>query len=139
MFCAGIEVTDADSAEAAADAMDEVELVDVLCPECDGARSVCDLSSELGWIDIACPCCGGFGTIEVPADGSDGWDDPEPPSPAAPALALVVPSNSYPTCRDTGRVVKPSAWFPGRSMLGFCPDCTPHIDVATGRYLGSAA
>src|SRR5215211_8924998 len=81
MFCAGIEVTDADSAEAAADAMDEVELVDVVCPECDGARSVCDLSSELGWIDIACPCCGGFGTIEVPADGSDGWDDPEPPVP----------------------------------------------------------
>src|SRR5215218_1878441 len=88
MTYAGIEVTDADSAEAAADAMDEVELVDVLCPECDGARSICDLSYELGWITIECPCCGGWGTIEVTADGSDGWDDPEPPAAAAPVLAL---------------------------------------------------
>lgn len=139
MFYAGIEVTDADSAMAAADVADEVELVDVVCPECNGARSIDDLSYELGWITIECPCCDGWGTIEVTADGSDDWDDPEPPTPAAPALALVVPSYRCATCRDTGRVEKPSNWFAGRTMLGFCPDCTPHIEVATGRYLRPAA
>jgi len=59
MFSAGIEVTDADSAMAAADAMDAVELVDVVCPECNGARSIHDLSYDLGWINIECPCCDG--------------------------------------------------------------------------------
>src|SRR5215218_2675833 len=110
MFYAGIEVTDADSAEAAADVADEVELVDVVCPECHGARSGYDLSHELGWITIECPCGGGWGTIEVTADGSDDWDDPEPPEPAAPALALVVPFYRCATCKDTSRVAKPSAW-----------------------------
>ena len=137
MFSAGIEVTDADSAMAAADVAHEDEAVE--SPGCHGARSIYDLSHEFGWINAECPCCGGWGTIEVTADGSDGWDDPEPPTPAAPALALVVPSHRCAACKDTGRLAKPSAWFPGWTMLGFCPDRTPHIDVATGRYLRSAA
>lgn len=135
MFYAGIEVTDADSAMAAADAMDEVEEIE--CPECHGVGNTWDLSYELGEINIECPCCGGDGTVPD-GDDMDDWD-PEPPTPAAPALALVEPAVRCATCRDTGRVVKPSAWFPGRTMTGFCPDCTPHIDLTTGRYHRRAA
>jgi hypothetical protein len=38
------------------------------------------------------------------------------------------------TWSDTVSVAKPSSWFPGQTMLGFCPACTPAIDVAMGRY-----
>jgi hypothetical protein len=65
-------------------------------------------------------------------------DDPEPPSPAAPALAVVVPLFRCATCRDTGRVAKPPAWFAGRTVEGFCPDCTPHYDFASRRFANCA-
>lgn len=140
MFYAGIEVTDADSAMAAADAMDAImdafEVDEITCPECNGKRCIYDLSIELGWINIECPCCGGTGTIP---DASDDDNDPEPPTPAAPALAVITPLYRCTRCQDTGRIVKPSNWFPGQTTVGFCPECTPHIDVATGRYRRPAA
>ena len=39
------------------------------------------------------------------------------------------------TCRDTGRTVKPSTLFAGKTVAGFCPDCTPHFDFASGRFV----
>jgi len=66
-------------------------------------------------------------------------DDPEPPTPAAPALAIVAPVVRCAVCRDTGRVTKPSIWFAGQSMEGFCPNCTPHYDFATRRFVRPAA
>lgn len=66
-------------------------------------------------------------------------DDPESPTPAAPALAAVAPVHRCARCRDTGRVVKPSAWFPGKSTEGFCPHCTPHVDLTTDSYHRPAA
>jgi hypothetical protein len=39
------------------------------------------------------------------------------------------------TCRDTGRIVKPSAWFAGKTIDGFCPDCTPHFDFAARQFV----
>ena len=108
------------------------EDVKVECPERNRVGSVCDLSIEFGYINIECPCCGKSGRFPEGHDGDD-WDS-EPPAPAAPAPALVI-SYRCAICRDTGRVVKPSAWFAGRSMLGFCPDCTPHYDFATRRFV----
>ena len=66
-------------------------------------------------------------------------DDPEPPTPAAPAIVLMAPVFRCAVCRDTGRVVKPSVWFAGQTMQGFCPSCTPHYDFATRRFVKSAA
>ena len=70
-------------------------------------------------------------------DDSD--NDPEPPTPAAPALAVAAPVYRCVTCRDTGRVVKPSHWLAGRTVEGFCPDCTPHYDFAARRFVKPAA
>ena len=65
--------------------------------------------------------------------------EPEPPTPAAPALAIVAPVVRCAVCRDTGRVTKPSIWFAGQTMEGFCPNCTPHYDFATRRFIKVAA
>jgi hypothetical protein len=130
MTYAGIEITDTDSLMAAADLMEDAETW-ITCPECDGAREITDYSPDTGWINIECPCCEGNGTI---LDVEPDWD-PEPPTPAAPALAVVVPLFRCETCQDTGRVAKPSAWFAGKTVVGFCPDCTPHLDFVSGRFV----
>jgi hypothetical protein len=135
MTYAGIEITDTDSLIAAADILDDVESW-ITCPECDGCRSITDYSPSHGYITIECPACGGWGSV-LDTDPDD--FDPEPPTPAAPALAVVVPSFRCDTCRDTGRVIKPSAWFAGKMVAGFCPDCTPHYDFASGRFVRPAA
>jgi hypothetical protein len=136
MTYAGIEITDTDSLIAAADILEDAEQW-ITCPECDGRKSITDYSPGLGWINIECPCCEGFGT--VPAGDSDGDDDWEPPTPAAPALAVVIPLYRCDTCRDTGRVSKPSAWFAGKTVAGFCPDCTPHFDFTSSRFVNCGA
>jgi hypothetical protein len=134
MTIAGIEITDTDSLMAAADILDDVEQW-VTCPECQGAKSIVDYSPDAGWINIECPACEGWGTVkDVEPDF-----DPEPPTPAAPALAVVVPLFRCDTCRDTGRVTKPSTLFPGKTIAGFCPDCTPHFDFASGRFVNCGA
>jgi hypothetical protein len=46
-----------------------------------------------------------------------------------------VPLFRCATCQDTGRTVKPSTLFAGKTVEGFCPDCTPHIDFAAGRFV----
>ncbi len=66
-------------------------------------------------------------------------DDPEPPTPAASALGLVAPMVRCTMCRDTGRVTKPSVWFAGQTMNGFCPNCTPHYDFASRRFIEPTA
>jgi hypothetical protein len=133
MTYAGLTITDADSLMAAADELDELEAI--TCPECDGARTVGDLSPDTGgWVTLLCPGCNGSGTMLVAAD-----PEPEPPTPAAPALAVVVPLYRCETCRDTGRVGKPSAFFPGRTIEGFCPDCTPHYDFARRGFVNCGA
>jgi hypothetical protein len=43
------------------------------------------------------------------------------------------------TCRDTGRIAKPSAFFPGKTVERFCPDCTPHFDFASRRFVNCGA
>jgi hypothetical protein len=129
MVIAGFNVTDADSLDAAADVLDEVENW-ITCPGCNGHKSITDYSPGLGWINIECPGCEGWGTI-LDTDPDD--FDPEPPTPAAPAA--VIPLYRCPTCRDTGRVAKPSAWFAGKATEGFCPDCTPHFDFATHGFV----
>jgi hypothetical protein len=48
---------------------------------------------------------------------------------------VVIPLFRCPTCRDTGRTVKPSTLFAGKTVTGFCPDCTPHFDFAAGRFV----
>jgi len=130
MVIVGINVIDADSLDAASDLLDEIEnWID--CPECDGARSITDYSPSHGYIDIECPCCEGNGMIVECNDDSD----PEPPTPAAPALAVIVPFVRCATCRDTGRTVKPSTLFAGKTIEGFCPDCRPHYDFAVSRFV----
>jgi len=59
-------------------------------------------------------------------------DDPDPPTPAAPTVRCVA-------CQDTGRILKPSAWFAGKMIKGFCPHCTPHYDFARRRFVKPAA
>lgn len=54
------------------------------------------------------------------------------PSPSCPLFRCAA-------CRDTGRVIKPSAWFPGKAVEGFCPACAPHYDFQTQRFLNCAA
>src|SRR5215217_1358166 len=130
MVIAGINVTDTDSLDAAADIIEEAETW-ITCEECRGTRSITDYSPGLGYIEIECPACDGEGSV---LDLGDDWD-PEPPSPAAPALAVVVPLFRCPTCRDTGRTSKPSALFAGRTVAGFCPGCTPHFDFDAGRFV----
>lgn len=50
-------------------------------------------------------------------------DGPAPtPAPATCAM-----------CGGTGRVTKPSSWFPGKTTEGFCPACTAHYDFHAGR------
>jgi len=66
-------------------------------------------------------------------------DDPAPPTAAAPALAIVAPVYRCFTCRDTGLVIKPSAWFAGKTTVGFCPVCTPHYDFERRRFVRPAA
>jgi hypothetical protein len=134
MMVAGIAVTDTDSLMAAADILEDVETW-ITCPECNGARHITDYSPSHGYIDIQCPCCEGNGSI---LDLGDDFD-PEPPSPAAPAVAVVIPLFRCMTCRDTGRTVKPSSWFAGKTIAGFCPDCTPHFDFAAGRFVHCGA
>jgi hypothetical protein len=112
MTVAGIEITDIDSLMAAADILEDAETW-ITCPDCGGARSITDYSPDAGWINIECPCCEGNGSI----------------------LAVVGPLFRCATCRDTGRIVKPSAWFAGKTVEGFCPDCTPHFDFASGRFV----
>ncbi len=126
MVIASINVTDADSLDAAADIVEDVERW-IICPECAGRKSITDHSPGLGWINIECPCCEGWGTV-LDTDLDD--FDPELPSPAPPALATVVPLFRCAACRDTGRVAKPSTLFPGRTVEGFCPACVPHYDFA---------
>ena len=70
-------------------------------------------------------------------EGDD--DDPEPPTPAAPALAVVAPVVRCAVCRDTGRMTKPSIWFAGQTMEGFCPNCTPHYDFERRQFVKPAA
>jgi hypothetical protein len=135
MTYAGIEIDDTGSLMAAADLIDNAETW-VTCPECGGAREITDYSPDAGWIAIACPCCEGWGSVRD--IDPDDWD-PEPPAPAAPALAVVVPLFRCDTCRDTGCVAKPSAWFAGKTIEGFCPDCTPHYDFASGRFVNCGA
>jgi hypothetical protein len=135
MTIAGIDITDTDSLIAAADILDDVETW-ITCPECDGHKSIIDYSPGLGWINLQCPGCEGYGAI-LDTDPDD--FDPEPPTPAAPAPAVVVPLYRCDTCRDTGRVAKPSAWFAGKVVEGFCPDCTPHFDFASGRFVNCGA
>ena len=133
MTYAGIQITDADSLEAAADVAEALE--EVACWECDGRRRIADISPDTGgWVTILCPGCHGSGTMLVVAD-----PEPEPPSPAAPALAVVVPLFRCAACRDTGRVVKPSTLFPGRPVEGFCPACAPHYDFARRGFVNCAA
>src|SRR5688572_137815 len=133
MTYAGMTITDADSLEAAADELDELE--EITCPECAGRRTVGDLCPDTGGrVTILCPGCLGSGTMLVAAD-----PEPEPPTPAAPVLAVVIPLFRCLTCRDTGRVVKPSAFFPGRSIDGFCPACTPHYDFARRGFVNCGA
>jgi hypothetical protein len=132
MTYAGLTITDADSLMAAADALDDVE--EITCPECNGRRTIEDYDGW-DWIAVTCPCCQGCGTIEV---REPDWD-PEPPTPAAPALAVVVPLFQCETCRDTGRLVKPSTLFPGRTVEGFCPACTPHYDFARRGFVNCGA
>jgi hypothetical protein len=81
MTCAGITITDADSLEAAADTLDEVE--EITCPECEGRRTIADISPDTGArLKLICPCCAGART--VPAFDADGEDrGPEPPGWAA--------------------------------------------------------
>lgn len=58
--------------------------------------------------------------------------DPEPPRPAAPAYRCDA-------CQDTGRMLKPSTWFAGKMIEGFCPHCTPHYDFTRRRFVKPAA
>jgi hypothetical protein len=51
----------------------------------------------------------------------------------------VVPLFRCDACRDTGRVAKPSAFFAGKMVAGFCPACTPHFDFATRRFANCGA
>ena len=90
--------------------------------------TITDADSLMAAADALDELEGDTGTVVylVPADDRD----PEPPAPAAPALAPVVPLFRCLTCRDAGRVVKPSNWFAGKTVEGFCPDCTPHYDFA---------
>src|SRR5215211_6643266 len=130
MTYAGIEIDDTDSLEAAADLIDDAETW-ITCEECRGTRSITDYSPGLGYIEIECPACDGQGSV---LDFGDDWD-PEPPTPAALALAVIVPLFNCATCHDTGRTVKPSTLFAGKSVAGFCPDCTPHFDSASSRFV----
>jgi len=59
--------------------------------------------------------------------------------PAAPALAVVIPLHRCETCRDTGRGMKPRVFFQDRLAEGFRPDCTPHFDFATRRFVNCGA
>jgi hypothetical protein len=137
MTYAGIEITDADSLDAAADILADVKTW-ITCPECGGARSITDYSPDRGWINIECPGCVGTGTILVAEPDGDGWES-EPPTPAAPAVAAVLPLYRCATCRDTGRAVKSTAFFIGKTVEGFCPDCTPHFDFACRRFVNCGA
>jgi hypothetical protein len=137
MTIAGINITDTDSLIAAADILDDAETW-IACPGCGGRRSITDYSPDAGWINVECPCCEGTGSIlDVEPDGDD-WE-PEPPTPAAPALAVVIPLYRCATCRDTGRVVEPSAWFVGKTVEGFCPDCIPHYDFTARPFVNCGA
>ena len=133
MVIAGINVTDTDSLDAAADLIEDAETWSI-CEECRGTRSITDYSPGLGYINIECPACDGEGSVLDCGDDCDDWD-PEPPTPAAPAVAVVIPLFRCNTCRDTGRTVKPSTLFAGTTVEGFCPDCTPHFDFDARRFV----
>lgn len=67
-------------------------------------------------------------------------DDFPRPLPVGSGIACgLSPAHRCPRCHDTGRVVMLSAWYPGRTTEGFCPDGTPLIDPTTGRYHRPAA
>lgn len=140
MMVMGISVIDTDSLDAAADLLDDTEEVEIrtVCTECGGAREITDYSPSHGYINVECPCCEGWGTVvdwEAMESLAAEDDDPEPPTPAAPALAVIIPLFQCETCRDTGRVIKPSNWFAGKTIEGFCPDCTPHFDFAARQFV----
>jgi hypothetical protein len=129
MTYASMTITDADSLEAVADEVEDLE--EVPCSECDGRRTIADISPDTGgWVTLLCPGCHGRGTMRVLADPA-----PEPPTSVAPAPAVVVPLFRCMRCRDTGRVIKPSTLFPGKRIEGFCPTCTPHYDCARRRFV----
>ncbi len=92
------------------------------------AITATDADSLMAIADALDEAEGNAGTLVylVPA----GDPDPEPPTPAAPALAVITPLFRCEACRDTGRLVKPSNYFPGKTIEGFCPACTPHFDFA---------
>ncbi|MFL5760273.1 MAG: hypothetical protein ACJ789_11070 [Thermomicrobiales bacterium] len=138
MTYTGIEIIDGDWLDGVADILDDVAAAAITCPECHGRTSITDYSPGLGWIDLPCPCCAGYGTILASKlDGGDG--QPAPPTPAAPAVAVVIPLFRCATCRDAGRVVKPSVWFPGETIEGFYPDCTPQFDFALRCFVNCGA
>jgi hypothetical protein len=138
MTIAGENIVTVEDLEIAADVLADVE--EVRCWECNGKRSVTDYSPDRGWINIECPCCQGTGTMIAAEPDGDDWE-PEPPTPAAPGLALVprTASNVTPircqNCGDTQRVLKPSAFFPGKIVEGFCEECVPHYDFQTRRFV----
>ena len=51
----------------------------------------------------------------------------------------MIPLFRCMSCRDTGRVVKPSTVFPGRTVEGFCPACTPHYDFPRRGFVNCGA
>ena len=130
MTYAGMTITDVDSLEAAADEAESLEAV--TCWECEGRRTIGDICPDSGgWVTLLCPGCHGSGTMLVAAD-----PEPDPPAaPAAPALAVVTPLFKCMACRDSGRVVKPSAFFQGQTFEGFCPSCTPYLNFSTRRFI----
>src|SRR5215217_6555629 len=130
MVIAGINVTDTDSLDAAADIIEEAETW-ITCEECRGTRSITDYSPGLGYINIECPACDGQGSV---LDLGDDWD-PEPPTPAAPAVAVVIPLFRCNTCRDTGRTVKPSPCSRARRSRGSAPTAPR---TSTSRPAGSS-
>jgi hypothetical protein len=84
------------------------------CRECNatGTRRIWTGGRLADWIEIQCGAFDGAGVHLAP-----------------------TPTFRCATCQDTGRVVKPSAFFAGKTIEGFCPDCTPHFDFASGRFL----
>jgi hypothetical protein len=81
------------------------------CHLCDatGTRRIWTGGRLADWIEIECGACNGTGITPVPTSRCQ-------------------------TCRDTGRIVKPSAWFAGKTIDGFCPDCTPHFDFTARQF-----
>jgi hypothetical protein len=83
------------------------------CRECTatGTRRLWTGGRLTDWIETVCGACNGTGTTPVP-----------------------VPAYQCATCHDTGRVTKPSAFFRGKTIEGFCPDCIPHYDFARREF-----